>query len=66
MKKNRITIEIAHQRYELTKTPNGENCCKMCALSLYCWNLTSGEETPCTELTTNPNYHFIKLNDDKK
>lgn len=57
---NRVTIEIGGQEYELKKDDKGENSCSKCALSLMCWNLRGEETPPCVELTTGPDWYFVK------
>ena len=56
--KTKTVITISHQDYELVRTPKGENCCGLCALELFC--LDNHDDPPCVELTSDPNWHFIK------
>jgi hypothetical protein len=56
--KTKTVVTIAHQDYELVRTPKGENCCALCALSLFCFD--NHGDPPCVELTQDPDWHFVK------
>lgn len=50
MSRNRVTIEKAGKVFELTKTPEGENSCKLCAFCQLCLNIDDGiSDYPCDE-----------------
>ena len=58
---NRVTITINHQQYELVRGDEGENACSKCALVLMCWDLRGGEDPPCLEFTSDPQYYWRKI-----